>query len=83
MKEHYRFFENRDCEYYPCHALESINCLFCFCPLYSQECGGDFSVTAAGMKDCGQCHKPHDIDGYEYVISRLKNTRIFSRLTKP
>ena len=37
------YFENRDCDYYPCHDAEHINCMFCFCPLYPKEdCGGDF-----------------------------------------
>lgn len=34
-KNSYKFFENKECEYYPCHKdMESINCLFCYCPLY-------------------------------------------------
>ena len=29
MKNSYRFFENRDCQYFPCHqGLEDFNCLF-------------------------------------------------------
>ena len=31
-----RFFENRACAYFPCHAGmegEAFNCLFCYCPL--------------------------------------------------
>ncbi|MBQ3009245.1 MAG: metal-binding protein, partial [Oscillospiraceae bacterium] len=36
MKNSFRFFENRDCEYYPCHKTDHpLNCLFCYCPLYS------------------------------------------------
>ena len=30
-KEHYRFFQNRECEYFPCHQgidPEDFNCLF-------------------------------------------------------
>lgn len=33
----YRFFQNRACEFFPCHAVEDVekfNCLFCYCPLY-------------------------------------------------
>ena len=36
--EHYKFFQNRDCEYFPCHAgadPETFSCLFCYCPLYA------------------------------------------------
>ncbi|MCL2177308.1 MAG: cysteine-rich small domain-containing protein [Firmicutes bacterium] len=50
----YKFFQNRACEFFPCHevkevdlgidfggSLENFNCLFCFCPLYNlkDECG--------------------------------------------
>ncbi len=38
MEHSYRFFENRDCEYFPCHqGLTELNCLFCYCPLYGLE----------------------------------------------
>ena len=36
-KEGFDFFQNRACEYFPCHkgvADEDFNCLFCYCPLY-------------------------------------------------
>ncbi|MBQ4430118.1 MAG: Lar family restriction alleviation protein, partial [Synergistaceae bacterium] len=31
----YRFYQNTDCEYYPCHQVadtENFSCLFCYCP---------------------------------------------------
>ena len=34
MSDHYKFFSHKQCEYYPCHQLDEINCLFCYCPLY-------------------------------------------------
>ena len=37
-ERHYAFFQNRDCEYFPCHETkhpEDFNCLFCYCPLYA------------------------------------------------
>lgn len=34
----YRFFFNRECQYYPCHeGIEEMNCLFCYCPLYERR----------------------------------------------
>ena len=36
----YQFFQNRQCEYFPCHEVEKeedFNCLFCYCPLYQKE----------------------------------------------
>ena len=40
----YSFFQNTNCEYFPCHATkhpEDFNCLFCYCPLYAlgRGCG--------------------------------------------
>ena len=45
MENSYKFFENKDCKYYPCHkGLDKINCLFCYCPLYTlgKACGGRY-----------------------------------------
>lgn len=71
------FFRNTDCEYFPCHAepeAEEFNCLFCYCPLYSmgERCGGNFSYSEKGVKNCASCSLPHRRDGYEHVISRLR-----------
>ena len=43
MNHSYRFFENKECKYFPCHeGLEDFNCLFCYCPLYTKEhCPGN------------------------------------------
>lgn len=73
----YRYFENRDCEYYPCHKMEEMNCLFCFCPLYREEdCGGDFVIITGKdgekVKDCSGCHMPHTKEGYDRIIGHLK-----------
>lgn len=58
------FFRNTDCEYFPCHANvdpDEFNCLFCYCPLYAlgPRCGGDFTYTASGIKDCSGCTALH------------------------
>lgn len=71
----YRFFQNCDCEYFPCHPLgeqarEEFNCLFCFCPLYGMmDCKGNYSLLENGKKDCSLCTLPHY--HYDYVIKRL------------
>ena len=72
----YKYFENRECEFYPCHKSEHINCLFCFCPLYNiSDCGGSFSyiITPDGrsVKDCTNCLFPHRIENYDDVIKKL------------
>ena len=75
MTEHYKFHQNRACEYFPCHKIENdqeFNCLFCYCPLYTlqEHCGGNFKVTY-GIKDCSDCLKPHRKDSYEFVMSKM------------
>lgn len=74
-KQYYRFFQNRQCEYFPCHEgvpAEEFNCLFCYCPLYAlgKKCGGHCSYQAAGYKDCSGCTVPHRKDNYDLIISR-------------
>ena len=74
--KHYAFFQNRKCEYFPCHkteAPEEFNCLFCYCPLYPRpDCGGRFVLLPGGIKDCGECLFPHQRDNYGAVLERLK-----------
>ena len=74
---HYKFFQNSTCEYFPCHSMENtedFNCKFCFCPLYllGKECGGNYTYLENGTKDCSSCLIPHQENGYEYVLSKLK-----------
>lgn len=75
MKNCYRFFCNKDCEYFPCHKTdrpEEFNCLFCYCPLYFfEDCGGSFKMRK-GVKDCTGCLIPHTPKGYDYIVERLK-----------
>ena len=69
----FRFFKNTECRYYPCHkGIEEMNCMFCFCPLYLfKNCGGNFSYTEKGIKDCSKCLVPHQPEGYDYVSKKL------------
>ncbi len=75
--KHYAFFQNRECEYFPCHAgadPERFNCLFCYCPLYAlgRRCGGNFRYNAQGYKDCTRCLFPHRPENYEKVTGRYR-----------
>ena len=64
----YKYFVHKDCTFYPCHTHGTMDsCLFCWCPLYLLECGGDFQVKR-GLKDCSDCLIPHVQDGYEYIL---------------
>ena len=70
----YKCFENKDCEFYPCHKIDKINCLFCFCPLYADKnCGGNFTLLENGIKDCSNCLIPHNPKNYDLIISKLQN----------
>lgn len=77
MENSYRFFNNKDCKYFPCHSTpepDEFNCLFCFCPLYSfgSKCGGNFSYTKNNVKNCMNCTLPHQADFYDFVLEKLK-----------
>ena len=74
--EHYKFFQNTECEYFPCHQTdhpEDFNCLFCYCPLYclGKECGGNFTYLDSGIKSCMDCMKPHRRENYDMIIKQL------------
>ena len=74
-KRRYAFFQNRDCENFPCHAgvpAADFNCLFCYCPLYllGDKCGGNFVMHPDGRKDCGGCLYPHRRESYGEIVRR-------------
>ena len=73
----YNFFQNRDCEYFPCHSgaeEAQFSCLFCYCPLYAlgENCGGNFRYTEKGIKDCSGCLIPHRRENYEQVLEKMQ-----------
>lgn len=77
MENSYKYFENRACRYYPCHAnLQNINCLFCYCPLHSLEvCPGDYTYIESNgkrIKECSNCTFVHIAENYEAIISLLQ-----------
>ena len=74
--EHYKFFQNRECEYFPCHngiPEQEFNCLFCYCPLYplGEICGGNCAFTNEGIKDCSNCTRPHIRGNYDQILRRM------------
>lgn len=76
-KDSSRFFENRACEYFPCHkGLDEFNCLFCYCPMYEKEnCPGTpeyIEHDGRRIKDCSKCTFPHRPENYDRVMERLK-----------
>lgn len=73
----YKYFENIECEFYPCHKkdFDGFNCLFCFCPLYFKEkcIGTPKYINADGktVKDCSECALPHKKENYDAIIRLL------------
>ena len=73
---HYDFFQNKECEYFPCHRgadSETFSCLFCYCPLYAlgDQCGGNFQYTDKGIKDCSNCLRPHRRESYDGICKQM------------
>ena len=73
----YDFFQNSACEYFPCHKCkdtENFSCLFCYCPLYAlgDQCGGNFTYTKEGIKDCSACLIPHRRENYDRIMEKMK-----------
>ena len=82
----YDFFQNKECSYFPCHKgidTESFNCLFCYCPLYAlgEDCGGNFTYTESGIKDCSGCLRPHKKENYPVICE--KALELVNRMKKP
>jgi len=72
-----RFFQNTQCESFPCHRVdntEGFNCLFCYCPLYAsgEGCNGNYTFTKDGIKDCSGCTVPHESNNYEEIVEKIK-----------
>ena len=84
----HRFFQNRECEYYPCHkgvSTEAFSCLFCYCPLYplGDKCGGNFTYTAQGIKDCSACKIPHRQENYDRILEKLDGVIALAKKKDP
>ena len=87
MEHSYRFYQNRECEYFPCHKVsneEEFNCLFCFFPLYAlgSGCGGNCSYTKDGIKDCSACLLPHSPKGYDYITDKFKEVAAIAKANR-
>ena len=80
------FFQNRECEYFPCHEgadPETFSCMFCYCPLYAlgDQCGGKFTYTEQGIKDCSRCLRPHQREYYTLICEKLR--QVMELVKKP
>ena len=81
MEQSYRFFENQECKYFPCHkGLEEFNCLFCYCPMYPiKDCPGTpqfVEKKGKNIKVCTNCTFPHQPENYDRIVKILKEFKI-------
>ena len=85
----YNYFQHKTCEYFPCHKgadPETFSCLFCYCPLYAlgDKCGGAFTYTEKGIKDCSGCLIPHRRENYERIVDKMRTViELVRRKEKP
>ena len=82
------FFQNRACDYFPCHPgadPEAFSCLFCYCPLYAlgDRCGGSFTYTEDGIKDCTHCLRPHCRENYLSICKQVCQVIDMTKKTPP
>ena len=74
--DHYKFYQHKQCEFFPCHSCddpETFSCIFCYYPLYAlgDRCGGNFTYTESGIKDCSNCLRPHKRENYDSIMKQM------------
>lgn len=71
----YKFFQNKNCEYFPCHKIKNkdeFNCIFCYCPLYFlNNCKQNYKIINNNIKDCSNCIFPHKKENYDKIINLI------------
>ncbi|MBQ1902004.1 MAG: metal-binding protein [Lachnospiraceae bacterium] len=77
MENSYRYFENHECRFYPCHSgQKEMNCLFCYCPMYFLDsCLGSpeyIEKDGKRIKNCSNCTFPHKAENYSQIMKFLK-----------
>lgn len=87
IKNNFKFFQNRDCAYFPCHSIDEdkLNCLFCYCPLYAlgDGCGGTPVFLENGIKSCEHCIAPHNGEqGWDFVSGKLGKIMELAKVKK-
>ena len=61
--KHYSFFQNTECEYFPCHRIADPARF---------SCGGNFRYTEKGIKDCTGCLIPHLPENYGRITGKYQ-----------
>ena len=76
----YKYFENHDCQFWPCHkdTKDGHNCMFCRCVLYKEpNCPGIQEnkakwVSDGKVKDCSNCTWNHKFENAEALTLYYK-----------
>lgn len=81
MENSYRFFQNNECKYFPCHKLAGdFNCMFCYCPMYTMDnCPGNpeyIESKGRRIKACTNCTFPHRPENYDSIMKILSGDGI-------
>lgn len=80
----YRFFQHKECEYFPCHQLDHMNCMFCYCPAYPySNCPGNPIFLENGVKDCSKCLFPHLEKNYDALMAFLSHQNHIEKVENP
>ena len=55
-------------------SVPPVTSLFCYCPLYAlgDKCGGNFTYTESGIKDCSSCLRPHKRENYDAIMKHME-----------
>jgi Zn-finger protein len=73
----YKFFQNKQCVYFPCHkgiSTDKFNCMYCFCPQYLiKDCIGKPKWVGHfnKIKDCSNCLVNHGPNSYEAIVEKV------------
>lgn len=74
-EKHYDFFQNKLCEFYPCHPgadPETFSCLFCDCPLYAgRPVRGELPLYGKRGQGLYHCLRPHVRENYGKILEKM------------
>ena len=75
--ENYKFFQHKDCEFFPCTRLInrriSTACSAIVLCMRSATNAWNFQYTDTGFKDCTNCMFPHVRSNYEKILERYQD----------
>ena len=72
--------QNKECEYFPCHNIDNLQCDFCYCPLYpcyDKRVRGKIIKNDKGedIWDCKDCVILHKKQNVNLIIEMIKTIK--------